>query len=239
MLQTRFLRDRLQRCRGELSQIIGMTHQLEQAEEQWSGAGAARPLWQQAGRYGGRADSSAAASTFGRHESQAVTMLGRIRQAADRCARTLSEVEREVDVLTGSQSPSGFQSSDPWQPGASEGTYRDRSTWSTGQWSAQSTSVPGESPARSPSWGASTYASGIRSTGQPGTFQYGRDADPDRVQGSFSQPAGRFSSRGAVPASQQGGYDYGYGSARGGWNGRQSWSTERPLTYAGAASARY
>lgn len=113
-MHTGVLRDRLQRCRGELSQIIGIARDLEEDEAQNTSPGT--PV-------GRRAESISAG-----HRAQAVTLLQRIRRAADSCAATLSEVEREVDVLTGSEVGSGFQLGDHWRRGGEHGS--EGSDWS-------------------------------------------------------------------------------------------------------------
>ena len=201
-MQTRFLRDRLQRCRGELSQISGMVDDLQRAEGPAPGGPtAARAGW--GGYEHGAGGAQGFAAMGGRQQpSHRMAMLQRIRQAADRCAATLSDVEREVDVLTGSARATGGPS--------------DR--WASPMWSAQS------------SWSTAsdTIAAGgyrrplgfmrPRSLAVQGSDQTATAAHDDA---SFFRGPGRRgrwgSSRpGSLPASQQGGLDYGYVAA-GAW----------------------
>lgn len=217
-LQTRFLHDRLQRCRGELSQIIGMVHDLERAEAPGQNApGGMRAGWS---RYQPSSTFSGGFAAAGgrQHQSHQMAMLERIRQVADRCAATLSEVEREVDVLTGS----GHE------------ITRQPDRWQSPMWSARSSWSSSAGAAHGQTW----IGDHGRSAGfAPPQAVYGRDqaAAPSHDDASyFARPGLRgraaFSRPLSMPASQQGGFDYGFAGA-------SAWRREPVM--AGRSSGRY
>jgi hypothetical protein len=166
-MQSAFVRDRLERCRGELSQVIGLARDLERLEvENARSAGTAANRWSAPGTSG--------SGTFSRPEFQATSLLQRIQQAADRCGRTLGEVERELESLQGAATPAGI-----WEQ-PSYGGRRGYSSYGAGApqaWNAQ------------PAWGARReYAAAGRSAWERDSA-YARTPTAQRNGYSWRRPA--------------------------------------------------
>jgi hypothetical protein len=100
-VQIRLVRDRLQRCRGELSQITGIARDLERAEEENARMAQGRAGWGVGRGDTGAAPGGYAGQTFAPREARAADLLRRIQESADRCATILSEVERDIEHMDG------------------------------------------------------------------------------------------------------------------------------------------
>ncbi len=227
-MQTRFLRDRLQRCRGELSQIVGMARDLERME--LDGAQSA-PVssWNGGGRYGGPG-----AYPSGRHQSHAATTLNRIQQAADHCASSLSEIEREVEMLTEPETSYRQPTHDAWERGRTYGGAWEGGNWSSAPSTYGYSRVGSYAATGSRNYASSTFGgtSGTYSSG--GTRAYPRSTFRSTDTFENRRPAYGASTIGRFGTSQYGGFDYGYGATRP-WdaesNFRGSWTSDNQATW--------
>lgn len=221
-MSVRNLRDRIQECRDELGQVVGEARELERAEGENARITAG-------GRYGGwqGARAQAEADALPQREAAAAAALRRIRQAADRCATLLSEIERGLEAEDRgpgwAQTAAGegpAESPAGWSRSAARGGFR------TGRDYPNSTFGAARERFRADYGESRAYA----------PRGYGYAAVGPGPSAEADQSHGRLQRRGEPGAGFPGERERAYGPyAPGGWAmpGR-TWERQRAGEYAGA-----